>query len=121
VIPEQAALLRLHVNGSHRWQGRPAYRSVVETARAMGLAGASVFLVDLAYGMHQQLHDARSEYRFVDVPLVIEVVDAPELIDELLRRIGPVVTGGFATIEHVRVLRYAHHGQEESAMPGAPG
>jgi PII-like signaling protein len=110
MIPEDARLLRLYVNGSKRWRGRPLYQAAVEEARASGMAGASVFLTDLAYGVKRQLRDAHSEYLFVDVPVVVEVVDAPEKVEALLERLRPMVTGGFATVEQVRVVRYAHHG-----------
>jgi PII-like signaling protein len=109
MIPDEARLLRLYINGSDRWQGQPLYRAVVETARALHLAGASVFLVDLSYGAQRRLRDARSEYGFVDIPIVVEVVDAPEQIDMFLDHLRPMVGDGFATIEPVRVVRYAHH------------
>ena len=105
MIPEHASLLRLYVNGSKRCRGKPLYQAVVEEARAMGLAGASVFLTDLTFGAKGVLRDAKSEYLFVDVPVVVEVVDAPERIDELLERLRPMVAGGFATVEPVRVIR----------------
>ena len=38
MIPEEARLLRLYVNGSQRCRGKPAYQAVVDAARAMGLA-----------------------------------------------------------------------------------
>ena len=115
MIPEDARLLRLYVNGSKRWQGKPLYQAVVEEARALGLAGASVFLADLAYGVARQLRDAHSEYSFVDVPVVVEVVDAPEKIDTFLERLRPMVAGGFATVEPVRVVHYAEHPGKRSA------
>jgi PII-like signaling protein len=118
MIPDEASLLRLYVNGSLRWHGKPLYQAVVETAREMHLAGASVFLVDLSYGTHRRLRDAKSEYLFVDVPVVIEVVDAPERVETLVERLRPMVGAGFATLEPVRVVRYAHH--EDRSGPDAP-
>lgn len=109
MIAEPASLLRIYVNGSQRWQGRPLYQAVVETARELHLAGASVFLVDLAYGTHRQLHDAKNEYSFVDIPVVIEIVDGTSRIEELLNRLDPMLADGFATVEGVRVVLYAHH------------
>ena len=109
MIPHKASLLRLYIDGSARWQGKPLYRAVVETARELQIAGASVFLVDLSYGARRQLRDAKSEYLFVDIPVVIEVVDAPDRVQQLLDRLRPMVTDGFATVEPVRVVRYEQH------------
>jgi PII-like signaling protein len=105
----EASLLRLYVSGSKRWGGKPLYQAVVEEARAMNLAGASVFPVELSYGVHRQPRDAKSDYLFVDVPVVVEVVDAPDRVEALRERLRAMVAGGFATVESVRVVRYAHH------------
>jgi PII-like signaling protein len=123
MIPDDASLLRLHVNGSDRWQGKPLYRAIVELARAMHLAGASVFLVDLSYDARRRLQDARSEYLFVDMPVVVEIVDAPERVAQLLERLRPMLTDGRATVAPVRVVRYAHHQDAENPgeAPSRPG
>ncbi len=117
MIPDRASLLRLYINGSLRWRGKPLYQAVVETAREMHLAGASVFLVDRSFGIQGRMRDAQSDYLFVDIPVVVEIVDAPERVEELRERLRPMVSEGFATIEPVRVLRYAHH--EDRPKPGA--
>jgi PII-like signaling protein len=109
MIPDHASLLRLYVNGSLRWHSKPLYLAVVETARAMHLAGASVFPVNLSFGADRRLRDAESDYAFMDVPVVVEVVDAAERVEEFLERLRPMISGGFATIEPVRVVHYSHH------------
>ena len=120
MIPPEASLLRISINGSVRWRGKPLYRAVVETAREMHLAGASVFLVDLSYDAHRRLHDSRSEYSFVDIPVVIEIIDAPDRVEALLARLHPMVAEGFATVEPVRVIRYAHHEDRPEPDINAP-
>jgi hypothetical protein len=117
MIPDEASLIRLYINGNARWHGKPLYRAVVETAREMQLAGASVFLVDLSFGSHRRLRDAKSEYLFVDIPVMVEIVDAPDRVEQLLDRLRPMVADGFATVEAVRVVRYAHH--EDRTEPDA--
>lgn len=117
MIPDEAKLLRLYVNGSLRWHGKPLYQAVVETAREMHLAGASVFLVDLSFGAQGRLRDVGSDYAFVDVPIVVEIVDAADRVEELIERLRPMVSEGFATVEAVRVVRYAHH--EDRPEPDA--
>jgi PII-like signaling protein len=118
MIPVEASLLRLYINGSLRCHGKPLYRAVVDTARAMHLAGASVFPVDLSYGQRGQLRDARSDYASADVPVVVEIVDAPDRIEKLVERLRPMVADGFATVEPVRVVRYAHHADDRGSDAG---
>jgi PII-like signaling protein len=121
MIPTEASLLRLYLDASDRWHGRPLFEAVVAAARARPMAGASVFPVDLSYGTHRQIHDALSEYRFAHLPVVIEVVDAPDRVDALTADLVPMVAEGLATVEPVRVIRYADHGAQPrpATSPGA--
>ena len=109
MIPSDARLLRLHVRASQTYARKPLYRVIVEEARALGLAGASVFQVALALGRHGQIHDAQSEYTAYDMPVDIEIVDGPQRIESLLERLCPLGIDLFGTIEPVRVLHYAPH------------
>lgn len=101
----EAVQLRVYVNTSDRWQGKPLYEAVVSAAHAAGLAGASVFPVNFSFGAHRRIHDDASDYQFVEEPVVIEVVDTSEKIDSLLATIGPMLNGGLVTVQNVRVLR----------------
>lgn len=108
MIPTEARLLRIHVDAHDRWHGRPLYEAIVARARAADVAGASVFPVEMSYGSHRHIHDAASDYGFVDLPVVIEIVDGPERIDALLSALGAMLAGALATVQPVRVVRYEH-------------
>jgi PII-like signaling protein len=104
VIPSDAILLTLYINASDRGRGRPLHEEIVATARAMGLAGASVFPADLGYGVHRRLRDARSEYASFDLPVMIEIVDVPVRIEALRTELGMIIREGLAILSPVRLL-----------------
>jgi PII-like signaling protein len=114
MTPGAATLLCLYLNASFRWKGRPLYRLVVETARSLHLAGASVFPVDLSYGEHRRLRDSQSEYQQADLPVILNLVDAPDRIDALLAALGESITDGLVTVEPAIVVSYTHHEDEEN-------
>jgi PII-like signaling protein len=116
MIPDDARLLCIYLNASDRWHRRPLYRVVVEKARSLHLAGASVFLVDLSFGTNRRIRDAKSEYTSVDIPVVAEIVDACDRVETLLAELGAMVAEGLVTAEPVRVIHYAHH--TEGTKPG---
>lgn len=118
MIPREARVLKIHVSASERCADGPLYRSIVRQARVEHLAGASVFLVDLSYGSHRRLRDTNSEYLFVDIPVVVEIVDAVEAVEAFHERLAPGLQGGFVTIEAAEVVRYGHH---EGTSTGAGG
>ena len=110
-IPPVATLLRIFLNASDRLHGKAIYQLVVETARALHLAGASVFLVDFSYGAHRQLRDAKSDYISFHIPVVVEIVDSPENIGKLLHELDSMVVEGLVVCRTVRVMRYASASQ----------
>jgi PII-like signaling protein len=116
-IPLAATLLRVYLNASDRLHGKAIYQRVVETARAMHLAGASVFLVDFSYGAHRQLRDAKSDYLSFHIPVVVEVVESPENVTKLLHEIDPLVVEGLVVCRPVRVVHYAENSTTEEQDP----
>jgi PII-like signaling protein len=126
MIPAVARILRIYVNANDRWRGQPLYRAIVETARALHLAGASVFNVDVSFGVHHRLHDAESEYASFEVPVVIEIVDADERVDTLLDALEPMMKEGLIIVGTVKVIRYTPAPDDqivvaERAQPDASG
>jgi PII-like signaling protein len=114
-LPPDAILLRVYLNASDRLHGKAIYQSVVETARAIHLAGASVFLVDFSYGAHRQLRDAKSDYLSVHIPVVVEIVDSAERVGTMIETLDAMVSEGLVVSRPVRVVRYAgrsHPGPE---------
>ena len=90
------------------YNGTRLYEAIVEAARAMKLAGASVFPVEMSYGGHRQIHDMLSDYTFIDLPVLIEIVDGPERVAAFLSALGTMVSSAMVTIEPARVIRYSH-------------
>jgi PII-like signaling protein len=121
MIPREANLLRLYSNANAKWHGGPLYRAVVEAARRLGLAGASVFPVELGYGAHRQIHDLASEYSSFEIPIVVEIVDAAERIGALVGELETMVTEGLVAVSPVHVHRYTHAVERDEAVrPGSP-
>lgn len=115
MIPCQGRLLRIYSNVNEAWHGVPLYRAVVETARRLKLAGASVFPVELGYGAHKHLHDIASEYSSFDIPIVVEVVETREAVETLIAELAAMVSEGLVAVSAVRVVHYAHGSERDKA------
>jgi uncharacterized protein len=105
-IPEQGYLLRIFIGESDKWHGLPLYEAIVLKARELHLAGATVLRGPMGFGAHSRLHTAKILRLSEDLPIVIEIVDAKEKIDELLSQIDEMVTEGLVTLEKVQVIKY---------------
>jgi len=109
-IPEQGYLLRIFIGESDSVQGRPLYEAIVLKARELHLAGATVLRGPMGFGAHSRLHTAKVLRLSQDLPMVVEIVDAKEKIDELLPYLDEVVTEGLITLEKVQVIKYRANG-----------
>lgn len=111
-IPEDGWLLRIFIGESDRWDRKPLYEAIVLKARELHLAGATVLRGPIGFGAHSRMHRAKILRLSEDLPIVIEIVDAKEKIDELLPHIDQMVEEGLVTLEPVRVIKYRANGVE---------
>jgi hypothetical protein len=118
-IPNDAVLLRIFIGESDRWQHQPLYEAIVLAARAAHLAGATVLRGSMGFGKASRLHTAKILRLSMDLPLVIEIVDAEEKINAFLPALDQMVGGGLVTLEKVRVLHYRSAAGSEESKPGA--
>lgn len=105
-IPTEGKLLRIIVGEADRWHGRPLYEAIVEEARKRGLAGATVWKGTMGYGAHSRLHTAKILRLSEDLPVIIEIVDAPAKIDGFLPDVDEMVAEGLVTVERAEVILY---------------
>ncbi len=105
-IPEDGVLLRVFIGESDQWQGKPLYEAIVLKARELHLAGATVLRGPMGFGANSRLHTAKVLRLSEDLPMVIEIVDSQQKIDELMPHIDQMVSEGLVTLERVRVIRY---------------
>src|SRR5580765_3199865 len=105
-IPHDAVLLRIFIGESDHWEHKPLYEAIVLKAREQHLAGATVLRGPMGFGKSSRLHTAKILRLSVDLPLVIEIVDSEEKINEFLPVLDKMIGGGMVTLEEVRVLHY---------------
>ena len=105
-IPQDGYLLRIFVGESDRWHGKPLYEAIVLKARELHLAGATVLRGPMGFGATSRLHSAKLLRLSEDLPIVIEIVDGKDKIDELMPHIDEMVQEGLVTLERVQVIKY---------------
>ncbi len=108
-IPKDARLSRIFIGEDHKDDGRPLYESIVLKAREMHLAGATVLRGAMGYGHSSRLHTTKILRLSADLPLIIEIVDSEEKINEFLPILDQIMSSGLVTVEQVRVLQYGRN------------
>lgn len=113
-LPDEGVLLRVFIGESDRHEGKPVYEQIVQKARQLGLAGATVIRGIMGYGAASRIHTAKVLRLSEDLPVVVEIVDTEANIDKLLPFLDEVVTEGLVTMEEAKIIKYRHGKEEES-------
>ncbi len=117
-IPHGAVLLRIFIGESDRWHHQPLYEAIVLKARELHLAGATVLRGPMGFGKSSRLHTAKILRLSMDLPLVIEIVDGEDKINEFLPVLDPMIGGGLVTLEKVKVIEYRAGAEVKPSQPG---
>ncbi len=102
-------LLRIFVDDTDTFGGKPLYRAVIEKAHELGMTNAIALRAPMGFGTHRRLHTDRSPDYANDLPVLVEVVGTPEEITRLLPFLDEAVPEGLITIEGVKMLRLGTH------------
>ena len=107
-LPEEAELLRIFIGESDHYQGKPLYEVIVLEARRRGMAGATVLRGIMGFGADSRMHTAKILRLSEDLPIIVEIVDKPERIADLLPELDKMIDEGLITLERAKVIAYRH-------------
>jgi len=93
----------------------PLYEAIVRKARELHLAGATVLRGSMGFGAASRIHTAKVLRLSEDLPMVVEIIDRIEKIEEVLPHLEEMIDDGLVTLERVQVLRY--HAKREDVEP----
>lgn len=98
--------MRIHIGESDKWHGRPLYEAIVEMLRKEKFSGVTVLRGVAGYGGSSIYHTDKILRLSQDLPIILEVVESTERIEQMLPRLDEMVEGGLITLEKVRVILY---------------
>lgn len=112
-IEGEAKLLRIFTGETDKIHSIPVYEKIVLEARKAGLAGATVFKGIMSYGpTTRMIHTSKILRLSDDLPLIIEIVDEAEKINQFIPVIDKIFEeagcGGLVTLEKAEIIRYTH-------------
>ena len=116
---EQGVLLRITIDENSRCKGHPLYETIVQKARELNLAGATVLKGVMGYGADSRIHTTKVLRLSEALPMVIEIVDTRERVNSILPFLDENVEDGLITMENVSVIKY-HHRRAPGALNPEP-
>jgi PII-like signaling protein len=108
---KQAKLLRLHFSEADQYKGNPLYEAIVNRAKELKIAGATVFRGHEGYGETAEIH--RRHLVRKDQPVVVTIVDTEENLARLIPEVEEMMDTGMIATSDVECIRIE--------KPRAPG
>jgi uncharacterized protein len=105
-VPRDAILLRVFFGEDEKFGNLPLYEAIVLKAREMQLAGATVLRGPMGFGHSSRIHTAKILRLSEDLPIVVEIVDAEEKINQFVAVLDGMIGSGLITLEKVKVMKY---------------
>ena len=105
-LPEEGCLLRIFIGESDKYEGKPLFEWIVLKAREVGLAGATVLRGIMGFGPSSKITTVKILRLSEDLPIIIEIVDTQEKLEEFLEIINGVIQEGLITIEKAQIKVY---------------
>lgn len=107
----ERTLMRIFLGESDRCEqgprrGEPLHDALLELFRERGFAGATVVRGIKGFGATARVHTADILRLSLDLPIVVEVVETEERIQEIVPELDGMIGGGLVTLEKVRVILY---------------
>ena len=102
----ERTLMRIHIGESDKWHGKPLHEAIVQLLRKEKFSGATVLRGVAGFGSSSIYHTDKILRLSQDLPLLVEVVEFPERIEQILPQLDEMVDGGLITLEKVRVILY---------------
>lgn len=106
MLSENGHLLRIFIGESDRHEGKPLYEWIIRKAKEQGLAGATIIRAMEGFGAHSRIHTTKIVDLSTDLPIIIEIVDELQKIEDFLIIVDSVIEEGLATVEKVHIRFY---------------
>lgn len=99
-----ASRVRIYISDGASWHGQPLYLSLLDRLHQHGAAGATAFRGIAGFGSHSRVRTSTVEVLAGDLPVVVEWIDTPDRVDQLMPEIAGMVREGMITVEQIESI-----------------
>jgi uncharacterized protein len=108
LIPGEARRVIIHLNEDTTSAHNFLYSEIFAFLMENGVAGATMFRADSGFGSHHRLHTAGAgSVEGEHLPIRIEFLERPDVVDRLLPGLCELVTDGLVVMHTATVVKSA--------------
>ena len=94
--------LKIYISENDKYEHRLLYDRIVNKAQKLGISGVTVTRGVMSFGSHSKLHYESILRISEDLPIIIEIIDTKENIEQFLPFLKTAVTSGMVTTETIK-------------------
>jgi uncharacterized protein len=112
LVPGTAKKVIIHLNEDTSSEHDFLYKEIVEFLYAHGVAGATLMRPQAGFGSHHQLHTAGAgSVAGEHLPIRIEFLENPEVVDAILPALCELVSDGLIETHATTIVKSAQKGR----------
>jgi CBS domain-containing protein len=105
----KALRVRIYVDEGQKVRRKPAHLAILEFLRRENAQGATVIRGVEGFGAAGQIHVSHLVDVAGDLPVVIEWIDSPAVVERLIGRVKELVPRGLITVDETEIVLNAPH------------
>lgn len=105
----KARRVRIYVNEGDKVGWKPAHLALLEFLRRENAQGATVLRGVEGFGAAGQIHVSHLVDVAGDLPIVVEWIDSPEVVERLIGRVKELVPRGLITVDDTEIVLNRPH------------
>jgi len=99
-------VLRIYLDNSDIYEGKPLWQQLMKKVKEEGLAGATLLKAAAGIGVETELHTFEIWSLSQKLPVILEIIEDEEKIFDFLKKYDGMIGEGMVTLGDVEVLRY---------------
>ena len=99
-------LLRIYIGQSDTYKGLPLCEWIVKKAHERGLTSATVVRGLEGFSSRGRVHTVKIIRLSSNLPVIVEIVDTPQKVEDFLPIVEEAIQDGMVTIENIRIRLY---------------
>lgn len=100
-------LLKIFISEKDKFNSKPMYEEVILLAKKHNMSGASAIKGFIGFGTKSHIHTAKLLELSENLPIIIEIIDTEEKINNFLQILDGILTDALVTLEDISAIRYS--------------
>jgi PII-like signaling protein len=117
---DSAKKVSIYVGEDDTYHGNSLYAAILDYLFYRGVAGASVVRGIAGFGSAHQLHTTRILRLAENLPVVVEFIESPEKVADLLPKLREMTSGGLIEVQDTMVVKPAETSSLSETAASAP-